>query len=443
MRFLNIKTKITLWYTTFMVALVVTILGVLVEFTDITLLTNQKNQLVEVIEDTIEDIKDGDDFDYFDDNVFIITYDKEENYLNGSIPFNFSIDYPLKNGQLQEVGEDKKKFYIYDRRVNPPYGDWFWVRGVFSDMQINNVTQTIVKAAFILLPILVIISTGIGYFITKKALLPVKKIQETAENISKSNQLSLRIGLPSGSDEIARLGTTIDNMLEKLEKSFLKEKQFTSDASHELRTPVTVILAESEYMLEHGENIEEARESMEVINRQAKKISALINQLLFFSRADKGEMEIKLEKVDIVQTLKDLKSDNTIEANKRNITIEYENNLENKEYSVDKIMFIRAIQNILQNAINYGKENGFIKISSFEERGYLAISIEDNGIGIEQENLEKIWNRFYQVEESRTGSSMGLGLSMVKLIIEKHHGYVDIKSELGVGTTFTLYFKKV
>lgn len=443
MRFLNIKTKITLWYTTFMVALVVTILGVLVEFTDITLLTNQKNQLVEVIEDTIEDIKDGDDFDYFDDNVFIITYDKEENYLNGSIPFNFSIDYPLKNGQLQEVGEDKKKFYIYDRRVNPPYGDWFWVRGVFSDMQINNVTQTIVKAAFILLPILVIISTGIGYFITKKALLPVKKIQETAENISKSNQLSLRIGLLSGSDEIARLGTTIDNMLEKLEKSFLKEKQFTSDASHELRTPVTVILAESEYMLEHGENIEEARESMEVINRQAKKISALINQLLFFSRADRGEMEIKLEKVDIVQTLKDLKSDNTIEANKRNITIEYENNLENKEYSVDKIMFIRAIQNILQNAINYGKENGFIKISSFEERDYLAISIEDNGIGIEQENLEKIWNRFYQVEESRTGSSMGLGLSMVKLIIEKHHGYVDIKSELGVGTTFTLYFKKV
>ncbi|WP_286034327.1 sensor histidine kinase [Fusobacterium necrogenes] len=443
MRFLNIKTKITLWYTTFMVALVVTILGVLVEFTDITLLTNQKNQLVEVIEDTIEDIKDGDDFDYFDDNVFIITYDKEENYLNGSIPFNFSIDYPLKNGQLQEVGEDKKKFYIYDRRVNPPYGDWFWVRGVFSDMQINNVTQTIVKAAFILLPILVIISTGIGYFITKKALLPVKKIQETAENISKSNQLSLRIGLPSGSDEIARLGTTIDNMLEKLEKSFLKEKQFTSDASHELRTPVTVILAESEYMLEHGENIEEARESMEVINKQAKKISALINQLLFFSRADRGEMEIKLEKVDIVQTLKDLKSDNTIEANKRNITIEYENNLENKEYSVDKIMFIRAIQNILQNAINYGKENGFIKISSFEERDYLAISIEDNGIGIEQENLEKIWNRFYQVEESRTGSSMGLGLSMVKLIIEKHHGYVDIKSELGVGTTFTLYFKKV
>ncbi|STO31306.1 Sensor protein qseC [Fusobacterium necrogenes] len=443
MRFLNIKTKITLWYTTFMVALVVTILGVLVEFTDITLLTNQKNQLVEVIEDTIEDIKDGDDFDYFDDNVFIITYDKEENYLNGSIPFNFSIDYPLKNGQLQEVGEDKKKFYIYDRRVNPPYGDWFWVRGVFSDMQINNVTQTIVKAAFILLPILVIISTGIGYFITKKALLPVKKIQETAENISKSNQLSLRIGLPSGSDEIARLGTTIDNMLEKLEKSFLKEKQFTSDASHELRTPVTVILAESEYMLEHGENIEEARESMEVINRQAKKISALINQLLFFSRADRGEMEIKLEKVDIIQTLKDLKSDNTIEANKRNITIEYENNLENKEYSVDKIMFIRAIQNILQNAINYGKENGFIKISSFEEPDYLAISIEDNGIGIEQENLEKIWNRFYQVEESRTGSSMGLGLSMVKLIIEKHHGYVDIKSELGVGTTFTLYFKKV
>lgn len=443
MRFLNIKTKITLWYTTFMVALVVSILGILVEFTDITLLTNQKNQLVEVVEDVVEDIEDGDDFDYFDDNVFILIYNDNEEYLNGSIPFNFSIDYPLKDGQLQEIEKDKKEFYIYDRRVISPSGEGVWVRGIFSDIQINTITQTIVKGAFILLPILVIFSTCIGYFITRRAFLPVKKIQETAENISKSNQLSLRIALPTGKDEISKLGATIDMMLDKLEKSFQKEKQFTSDASHELRTPVTVILAESEYILKHGESMSEAKESMEVINRQAEKISALINQLLFFSRADRGEMETKLESVDIAQTLEDLKSDNSIEANKKNIVIEYENNLKNREYFVDRIMFIRAIQNILQNAINYGRQNGFIKITSFEKQDYLAIRVKDNGIGIAQENLEKIWDRFYQVDESRTTNNMGLGLSMVKLIIEKHNGYVEVESQLGIGTTFTLYFKKL
>lgn len=439
MGFLDIKVKITLWYTIFMIGLVAGILGVLVEFTDMTLLTNQKSQLVELVEDVIEDIEDGDDFDNFDDGVYILLYDKEGNYLRGSLPFDFSIDYPLKAGQVQEIKEKDRGFYTYDRRVKVRRGE-YWVRGVFSDVQTNQLTQTIVRGAFILLPILVILSTGIGYFITKRAFLPVKKIQETAQNITESNELSLRIGLSKGKDEIARLGNTIDEMLEKLEKSFQKEKQFTSDASHELRTPVTVILAESEYILKHGEDIEEAKESMEIINRQAEKISALINQLLFFSRADRGDMKLKLEKVNIPQIIEDLKFDNSIEAEKKNISIYYKNNLKNPECVVDKIMFIRAIQNIIQNAITYGKENGTIEIESFEKDNYLGISVKDDGIGIAKENLEKIWDRFYQVEESRTTKSMGLGLSMVKLIVEKHKGHVEVESTLGKGTKFTLYF---
>ena len=106
-------------------------------------------------------------------------------------------------------------------------------------------------------------------------------------------------------------------------------------------------------------------------------------------------------------------------------------------------MFIRAIQNIIQNAINYGKENGKIEIESFEKSEYFAIKVKDDGIGIAEENLQKIWDRFYQVDESRTTKSMGLGLSMVKLIVEKHEGYVEVESELGKGTVFTLYFKKL
>ena len=118
-------------------------------------------------------------------------------------------------------------------------------------------------------------------------------------------------------------------------------------------------------------------------------------------------------------------------------------NQKNYEYVADKIMFIRAIQNIIQNAINYGKENGKIEIESFEKSEYFAIKVKDDGIGIAEENLQKIWNRFYQVDESRTTKSMGLGLSMVKLIVEKHEGYVEVESELGKGTSFTLYFKKL
>lgn len=440
MKYLNIKTKITLWYTVFMVGLISTILGMLVEFTDITILSNQKSQLVEVVEDAVEDIEEGDDFDYFDDGVFLLLYNNEGKYLNGSIPHKFSVDIPLEAGKVQELkGEDE--FYVYDQRVVTHFGETYWVRGVVSDIQTNQLTQLVLTISFILLPILVIVSSIIGYYITKRAFLPVKKIQETAQSISESNQLSLRIGLPQGKDEISMLGNTIDNMLDKLEKSFLKEKQFTSDASHELRTPIAVILAESEYILKHSEDIDEAKESMEIINRQAEKISALINQLLFFTRADQGNIKLQLERVDIVETLENLKEDNYINTKEKNINIEYRNNLPKCNYVVDRILFIRAVQNLIQNAITYGKENGSIEIESFEKEGYLAIKVSDNGIGIDKKNLTKIWDRFYQVEESRSNKSMGLGLSMVKLIVEQHNGYVEVESKLGVGSSFTLYFK--
>lgn len=442
MKFLNIKIKITLWYTFFMVVLISTILGLVVEFTDITIFTNQKSQLVEVVEDVVEDIEDGDDFDFFDDGVFILVYNANGEYITGSLPTNFPLNLPLEAGKVKEI-KDENEFYIYEQKVVDKSGKDYWIRGVVSDIHSNNLSKFVIMVSFIILPILVIVSSLIGYHITKKAFAPVRKIQETAENITQNNRLSLRIGLPNGKDEISMLGNTIDNMLEKLESSFIKEKQFTSDASHELRTPISVILAESEYILQHGESVDEAKESMEIIKRQAEKMSALINQLLFFTRVDQGNVQLKLENVDIPSILEEIREDNYLMAKKKNIEIEYINNLKRRKWQVDKIMFIRAIQNVVQNSIIYGKDGGFVQVESFDSDEYLAIKVRDNGIGISPENIEKIWNRFYQVDESRSNSSMGLGLSMVKIIIEKHCGYVEVESTLGDGTTFTLYFKKL
>ena len=236
------------------------ILGMLVEFTGITILTDQKKQLVEVVKDVIEDIEEKDKFDFFDDGVFILLYDENKNFIDGSIPQDFSLDTPLiSKTQVQQQIKGKNRFYIYDQKITTSNQKVLWIRGVVSDIYSNQITKTILTLSFILLPILVILSSIIGYYITKRAFLPVKKIQETAENITSNNKLSLRIGLPEGKDEISKLGNTIDKMLDKLENSFIKEKQFTSDASHELRTPISVILAESEYILKHGETFEEAR----------------------------------------------------------------------------------------------------------------------------------------------------------------------------------------
>lgn len=445
MKFLTIKGKITLWYSLFMVGIVSIILGILVEYTDMAIITNQKNQLVETVEDAIEDILEGDNIDFFDDGIYLIKYNSKKEYMNGSIPEKFSVSFPLEENRVQQIKNNSEKFYIYDKKVIIKNDETIWIRGVVSDVQANEISRIIIGGAFIILPFLVIISTIIGYLITKRAFYPVRKIQETAQNITESNELSFRINLSKGKDEISKLGETIDNMLDKLEKSFKKEKQFTSDASHELRTPVSVILAESEYIINHGKDIEEAIESMEVINRQANKMSELISQLLFFSRADSDNIKLNFEDIDIVKTINELVSDNKIYANEKNISIKVENLInEDKKYCVDKILFIRAVQNLIQNSIVYGKENGCIEVRLYEDKNFFAVEVKDDGIGIDEKNLNRIWDRFFQADKARSNNryGMGLGLSMVKWIVEKHNGKVLVKSTLGKGSVFTLFFSK-
>lgn len=440
MKFLTIRMKITMWYTLFMVGLTAAVLGAVVEFTDMSILSNKKHELMKEVESAIEDIEEDDDFDYFDDGVYLSKYNSDFQYIEGSIPERFPLSLPIKGGLVQTIKDNGETFYIYDQKVTDERGRVYWVRGVVPNVEMVQLSRIIIGAAFIILPALVLISSLIGYFITKRAFLPVKKIQETAQKISESNQLSMRIGLPEGRDEISMLGKTVDNMLEQLEKSFDKEKQFTSDASHELRTPVAVIMAESEYILQHGESLEEAKESMEIINYQAEKMSALINQLLFFTRAEQGRIQLNYEKTDISQLVSEIIREVKFSADEKKIAVAMENRLTASEYLVDRMLFTRAVQNIVQNAVNYGKENGYINISLYEKDNYLAVKVEDNGIGISRENLKKIWDRFYQVDEARTGGSMGLGLSMVKWIMEKSGGYTEVESTLGQGSTFTLFF---
>lgn len=180
-------------------------------------------------------------------------------------------------------------------------------------------------------------------------------------------------------------------MLERVEKSFEQEKQFTSDASHELRTPVAVILAETEYILKHGEDISEAKESMEVINRQAEKMSALINQLLFFTRAEQGRIELNFEETDIGSLVQENIDELKIFAEEKNISLKLENNLNfDFKCSVDKIMFSRAVQNVIKNSIVYGRENGHTAVRIFEKDNFTAVEVKDDGIGISDKHIKNM-----------------------------------------------------
>ena len=230
MKQLTIRTKVTFWYAMIMVLMAASTLGLLLSVSETAHLSDQKSRLMETVEEAAEDIsEDGEDvFDSFEDGVYLSLYDSQGTFLQGNIPSDFQKNLEFSEQSVYSIKANRQSFYVYDRKLS----DGQWIRGIISESEFSHFQVTVIRTAFILLPMLVIIATVAGYFITKRAFRPVRQIQETAQQITRSNSLSSRIGLPEGRDEISQLANTIDEMLERLEQSFEKEKQFTSDASH-------------------------------------------------------------------------------------------------------------------------------------------------------------------------------------------------------------------
>lgn len=441
---ITIRAKITTWYAVSMILMVSIMLGLLVMVSESMILSDQKKRLIDTIEDIVEDLEEDDEeeIDSFEDGMYISRYSKSGKLIDGFVPSDIKGGISFKEGVVSTIKGDNQNFYVYDRGLK----DGTWIRGAISGYEASKLQILIIKLVFILLPVLVVFSCVAGYFVTKKAFKPVRHIQETAQKIARSKALSSRIGFKEGRDEISQLGNTIDEMLEKLEQSFEKERQFTSNASHELRTPVSVILMESEYALEHIETLQEAQESMKVINRQANRMSEMINQLLFFARDDNRTLSVNFQDVEINYLLTEIVEDNWVIANNSKVSIEFNSNLPDKfTCSIDRILFSRAVQNIIQNAIVYGKQGGNILVNIDINEEYLIVKVKDNGIGISKDDIGKIWDRFYRVDKARSSEnsgSTGLGLSMVNAIMKIHNGYAKVESEENLGSTFTLYFNR-
>lgn len=230
-------------------------------------------------------------------------------------------------------------------------------------------------------------------------------------------------------------------MLDKIETLIEKEKQFTSDASHELRTPVSVILAQGEYLLDIAQD-EKERELAENIVAKANQMSKLISGLLLLARIDGNRQKLNKEKVDIAAVVDIAKDSLHALSDKNDITI-LSNIPENLIVEADETLLLSAFTNLLNNGIKYGRQGGYVIVSAFKQDNLIKITVADNGIGISDEHIDKIWDRFYRVDDVRNDeySSSGLGLVMVKSIIKLHGGEISVKSEVGKGTEFTILLK--
>lgn len=425
--------KITLWYTTFIVLLIGSLVAGAFFVGDNVIEKNSKKKL---IEEVTEIANGSDSFTAYEDGITLSVYDKDGNLIAGTVPKKFKVnDFSI--GVTTEYKDTSNNRYIYYdlESSSNKLGNGKYVRGVVQVSK--NITGWILPLIIILgsLIVIVIIMYG-GYLIIKNSLKPVRDMTETAATIATSNDLSKRINIDKGSDEIHKLGSVFNEMLDSLEKSSKRERQFSSDVSHELRTPISVIMAESEYGKKHTDSLEEAKESFEVIDRQSKRMTVMINQILELARLD-SKIEITKEEILFSDKLKKILEDYEILFNNKNIklTQDIEDNI--KVFG-NEILIMRMIDNLLSNALKYAKSEVNIVLA---KKNSIILEVADDGIGISDEEKVNIWNRFYKVDKSRTtteDNSSGLGLSITKKIIDLHNWKIGVLDNNPNGAKFVV-----
>lgn len=447
-RFFNnssIKLKIGLWYMGIMILLVFSSLAIVFYISENIIHSSVRTYLKDVVIHRIDylTIKNGEiiidsNFDTMIQNVEIAIYDKDFKFLYGNSPNGFEMDNrKSKDDKIMIIRSNNQKWYVYNKTIE--LGDYgkVWIRGVMPNIGQSSAIETVIQISFVILPFFLILSAIGGYIITKNAFTPIEKIRRIAEKINEGNDLSQRINLGKGDDELHTLANTFDVMFDRLQTSFENEIQFTSDVSHELRTPITVILTQAEYGKDSISSVEDAQKSFGIIEKEGQKMSKLVSQLLTLARMERGRQKLNIENINLSELLEIIIETQTLSAKTKNI--KFVTKIMPEIYAnIDEMMIMRVFTNLISNAISYGKQNGTITVELFLQENRIVSKISDDGIGISEDKLDKIWLRFYQVDPSKNGDNSGLGLSMVKKIIELHKGEIFVESELGKGTTFTI-----
>jgi len=307
-----------------------------------------------------------------------------------------------------------------------------------STKQIDQALDGLVRTFVIAVPLALALAAGGGVFLARRALKPVDKIARTAQEIGESD-LSRRINVNT-KDELGRLATTLNDMIGRLDKAFQRQKQFTSDASHDLRTPLAVIEAESSLALQKERPSSHYRQSLEIIAQEAREMSSLIDQLLALARADAGKEQLSFAEVHLGKLITDLSSDVEVLCQEKRLTFRA-GGTPDLVVKGDEARLRQLLMNLLDNAIRYTPAPGTVSLSLRREGQMAVIAIGDTGIGIPSEDMPFIFDRFYRVGKSRSHAEggSGLGLAICRHIAEAHGGKIEVESRVGAGSNFSVW----
>lgn len=319
-----------------------------------------------------------------------------------------------------------------------------WVMG--SDVLLTKADAAFREKTFNAMSLAAIIAVAIsilfGFFFSRMLTNPIRRITGTAKQI-RDGDLSARTGM-RGDDEIDQLGETFDEMATSLEKDLKHERRLTSDVAHELRTPLMAMLATVEAMQDGVLPTDD--EHLETVASETRRLSRLVQQMLDLSRMENRTQPLKIEHMEMVPFVQRIVNGQQQLFSSRELRLKFVDDTQGKPSSIDADpdMITQAIINIMSNAMRYTPEGGWVVVSVLADRKYVMVSISDTGIGIAKEDLSRIFGRFWRADASRAREKggLGVGLAVTKLIVERHHGFISVESELGKGTTFTIHLPR-
>jgi heavy metal sensor kinase len=286
------------------------------------------------------------------------------------------------------------------------------------------------------LPLAVIIITGGGYLLVRRALMPVEQITHAAEHITQHN-LSERLPVAQTGDELERLSVSLNRMITRLDDAFQNSKRFVADASHDLRTPLTILRGELEHFADDARLDSEMRERVASLLEEVAHLGKIVEQLFTLSRLDAGEAQTEWTRFDLSELAKTTAEQMNLLAEDKGISISC-NAGQPLPVQGNRVRLKQVVVNLLDNAIKYTPEKGAIQLRVLASNGHTVLEVQDNGIGIPPDALPHIFERFYRVDPARSADSesAGLGLSIVKSICLAHGAEVEAQSTFGSGSCF-------
>jgi len=288
------------------------------------------------------------------------------------------------------------------------------------------------------LPATLLIAGAGGFLLAKKSLSSVVKMSDQAKRISATN-LQERLEVSNPRDELGRLAAVFNELLSRLDHSFASMREFMADASHELRTPLAIIRGEADVALSKDREDEEYKEALSIIQDESRRLSRIVDDLMALARADAGQYTMKAQEFYLNDLVEEVCRSMQVLALKKGVSLTLEPG-DDFIFRGDEDLIRRMLLNLLDNAVKYTASGGSVAVKLFVQKSQARITVTDTGIGIPAEEAAHVFERFYRVDKarSRADGGSGLGLSIAKWVAEAHNGSIELLSQPGKGSTFTV-----